>query len=114
MIPSEAYWLQILDKIAKSANESNVAARKKWGLTLTLDQQAQSVENSRLGGRPRTTNSETVLSPHAQQVKYYLDKNLTHDEIAKLLNCSRQAVGDVMRRYGLKRKQLSKFRNRDG
>jgi DNA-binding protein Fis len=53
---------------------------------------------------------DVELSPIAKRVLGYLEKDLTHTEIATLMGITRQAVGDTMRRYGITRKQLSKFR----
>jgi predicted DNA-binding protein YlxM (UPF0122 family) len=43
----------------------------------------------------------------------YLEKDLTHSEIATLMGITRQAVGDTMRRYGITRKQLLKNRGKN-
>jgi acetyl-CoA acetyltransferase len=84
--------------------------RKSWGLTATPERHAQSIENSRLGGRSELIADDVELSPIAKRVLGYLEKDLTHSEIATLMGITRQAVGDTMRRYGITRKQLSKFR----
>jgi hypothetical protein len=92
------------------AAKENEAVRKSWGLTATPERHVQSIENSRLGGRSEPIADDVELSPIAQKVLGYLEKDLTHSEIATLMGITRQAVGDTMRRYGITRKQLSKFR----
>lgn len=107
---NEEQLLPFLHFMVKFAELENAAARKKWGLTMSSSRHADCVESSRLGGKRWAEIDPLELSPHAEKVKNYLQKNLTHSEIATLLGCTRQAVGDTMRRYGLRRKQLSRSR----
>ena len=100
-------YLKLMQQFAAKENE---AVRKSWGLTASPERHAQSIENSRLGGRSEPIADDVELSPIAQKVLGYLEKDLTHSEIATLMGITRQAVGDTMRRYGITRKQLSKFR----
>jgi FixJ family two-component response regulator len=100
-------YLKLMQQFAAKENE---AVRKSWGLTATPERHAQSIENSRLGGKPALVADDVELSPIAKKVLDYLEKDLTHKEIALLMGISRQAVGDTMRRHGITRKQLSKFR----
>ena len=56
---------------------------------------------------------DAELSLIAKRVLGYLEKDLTHSEIATLIGITRQAVGDTMRRYGITRKQLLKNRGKN-
>ena len=107
---NEEQLLPYLYLMKRFAAQENAAARRKWGLTASPERHAQSIENSRLGGRSEPIADDVELSPIAQKVLGYLEKDLTHSEIATLMGITRQAVGDTMRRHGITRKQLSKFR----
>ena len=103
-------YLKLMQQFAAKENE---AVRKSWGLTATPERHAQSIENSRLGGRSELIADDVELSPIAKRVLGYLEKDLTHSEIATLIGITRQAVGDTMRRYGITRKQLLKNRGKN-
>jgi hypothetical protein len=107
---NETQLLPYLELMKRFAAHENAAARRSWGLIASPERHAQSVENSRLGGKPALVAEDVELSPIAKRVLGYLEKDLTHTEIATLMGITRQAVGDTMRRYGITRKQLSKFR----
>jgi FixJ family two-component response regulator len=107
---NETQLLPYLELMKRFAAHENAAARRSWGLIASPERHAQSVENSRLGGRSELIADDVELSPIAKKVLDYLEKDLTHKEIALLMGISRQAVGDTMRRHGITRKQLSKFR----
>ena len=103
-------YLKLMQQFAAKENE---AVRKSWGLTATPERHAQSIENSRLGGKPALVADDAELSLIAKRVLGYLEKDLTHSEIATLIGITRQAVGDTMRRYGITRKQLLKNRGKN-
>ena len=107
---NENQLLPYLELMKRFARHENLAARRSWGLIASPERHAQSVENGRLGGKPALVADDVELSPIAKKVLDYLEKDLTHKEIALLMGISRQAVGDTMRRHGITRKQLSKFR----
>ena len=107
---NENQLLPYLELMKRFARHENLAARRNWGLIASPERHAQSVENGRLGGRSELIADDVELSPIAQKVLGYLEKDLTHSEIATLMGITRQAVGDTMRRHGITRKQLSKFR----
>jgi len=107
---NENQLLPYLELMKRFARHENLAARRSWGLIASPERHAQSVENGRLGGKPALVADDVELSPIAKKVLDYLEKDLTHKEIALLMGISRQAVGDTMRRYGITRRQLSKFR----
>jgi hypothetical protein len=110
---NEEQLLPYLYLMKRFAAQENAAARRKWGLTASPERHAQSIENSRLGGKPALVADDVELSPIAQKVLGYLEKDLTHSEIATLIGITRQAVGDTMRRYGITRKQLLKNRGKN-
>ena len=110
---NEEQLLPYLYLMKRFAAQENAAARRKWGLTASPERHAQSIENSRLGGKPALVSEDVELSPIAKRVLGYLEKDLTHSEIATLIGITRQAVGDTMRRYGITRKQLLKNRGKN-
>jgi hypothetical protein len=110
---NEEQLLPYLYLMKRFAAQENAAARRKWGLTASPERHAQSIENSRLGGKPALVSEDAELSPIAKRVLGYLEKDLTHSEIATLIGITRQAVGDTMRRYGITRKQLLKNRGKN-
>jgi hypothetical protein len=110
---NEEQLLPYLYLMKRFAAQENAAARRKWGLTASPERHAQSIENSRLGGKPALVSEDVELSPIAKRVLGYLEKDLTHSEIATLIGITRQAVGDIMRRYGITRKQLLKNRGKN-
>ena len=112
MAMSEDKLLPYLDIMKRYAQHESQAARKKWGLIVSVERHEQSIQDSKLGGKAIIIDSTADLSPVAKLVLNYLENGLTHSEIAKLMGTTRQAVGDTMRRYGITRKQLSKFRKR--
>ena len=110
---NEEQLLPYLYLMKRFAAQENAAARRKWGLTASPERHAQSIENSRLGGKPALVADDAELSLIAKRVLGYLEKDLTHSEIATLVGITRQAVGDTMRRYGITRKQLLKNRGKN-
>jgi hypothetical protein len=110
---NEEQLLPYLYLMKRFAAQENAAARRKWGLTASPERHAQSIENSRLGGKPALFADDAELSLVAKRVLGYLEKDLTHSEIATLMGITRQAVGDTMRRYGITRKQLLKNRGKN-
>jgi hypothetical protein len=110
---NEEQLLPYLYLMKRFAAQENAAARRKWGLTASPERHAQSIENSRLGGKPALVSEDVELSLIAKRVLGYLEKDLTHSEIATLIGITRQAVGDTMRRYGITRKQLLKNRGKN-
>jgi hypothetical protein len=110
---NEEQLLPYLYLMKRFAAQENAAARRKWGLTASPERHAQSIENSRLGGKPALVADDAELSLIAKRVLGYLEKDLTHSEIATLIGITRQAVGDTMRRYGITRKQLLKNRGKN-
>jgi hypothetical protein len=57
-------YLKLMQQFAAKENE---AVRKSWGLTATPERHAQSIENSRLGGRSELIADDVELSPIAKR-----------------------------------------------
>ena len=112
---NEEIIVRNLETFKLFAKRENEAARRSWGLTMSAEHEQKCINKSKAAHDKNVVLINQIeLTPHAKKVLAYLEKDLTHKEIAALMGCTRQAVGDTMRRYGLQRRQLSKGRAKDG